>query len=284
MDEIDYDHQKGGESSKPKYTLKFTQEDNKAGALLEESSFTILFPSYREKYLQKNFPMIAGMFKTTWGIKCTLSLVDGTMTVKTTRKTWDPFSIIKARDLLTLLSRSVPFQQASRVMEDGQECDIIRIKGLVKNKSRFVKRRARLIGPDGGTLRALELLTGCFILVQGNTVAVVGSPSGLETVRQVVTDCMNNIHPVYHIKALMIKRELSKLPEMESEDWSRFLPAFKAKNVKSRKPHKQRTTSTYTPFPPTQTERAEDKKYRSGEAFVGLAKGKLRRGKDDGKQ
>jgi ribosomal RNA assembly protein len=36
------------------------------------------------------------------------------MTVKTTRKTFDPAAILKARDLIKLLSRSVPVQQVIR--------------------------------------------------------------------------------------------------------------------------------------------------------------------------
>ncbi|KAJ0046537.1 hypothetical protein Pint_05018 [Pistacia integerrima] len=322
------------------------------GGLLEVSSFSTLFPQYREKYLQQAWPMVKGALKE-YGVSCELNLVEGSMTVSTTRKTRDPYIIVKARDLIRLLSRSVPAPQseivvgilvvlstlslsmtaspqqpcfglglllkvathpsltacghndtflrskvvlflvlfnflqslllhnvffdlltftmvevAIKILNDEVQCDIIKIGNLVRNKERFVKRRQHLVGPNSSTLKALEILTGCYILVQGNTVAAMGSFKGLKQVRKIVEDCIQNkMHPVYHIKILMMKKELEKDPTLANENWDRFLPKFKKKNVKQKKV-KSKEKKPYTPFPPPPQPSKVDKLLESGEYFL----------------
>ena len=248
----------------------FTAEQNTGGTFSEESSFATLFPKYRETYLKASWPMITRALERH-GIACTLDLVEGSMTVKTTRKTFDPAGILNARDLIKLLARSVPAPQAVKILEDGMACDVIKIRGLVRNKERFVKRRQRILGPNGSTLKALELLTQTYILVQGNTVSVMGSYKSLKGVRRVIEDCMANIHPIYHIKELMIKRELAKDPELANENWDRFLPHFKKRNLSKRRvPHKvtDKSKKTYTPFPPPHEKSKVDLQMESGEYFL----------------
>jgi ribosomal RNA assembly protein len=272
----------------------FQAEDNKAGAFLEESSFATLFPKYRENYLREVWSAVTKALDTH-GVACTLDLIHGSMSVRTTRKTYDPYIILKARDMIKLLARGVAINQAMKILDDSMACDIIKIGNLVRNKDRFVKRRQRIIGPDGSTLKAIELLTQCYVLVQGSTVSVMGPYKSLKEVRRIVLDCMKNIHPIYRIKELMIRRELAKDPKLANESWDRFLPQFRKRHLKtsektakknekiSSKIEAQKNAGVpeeeiaknikpikkvYTPFPPAQQPRKVDLQLESGEYFL----------------
>ncbi|KAA3676197.1 ribosomal RNA assembly protein [Paragonimus westermani] len=114
-------------------------------------------------------------------IRAEVDLAESSMEVRTTPKTYDPFIILKARDVIRLLARSVPFEQAIRVLQDDMFADIIEIN--LANRERFLKRRNRLIGYEGETLKALELSTNCYIVIQGKTVSVIGHYEDLKQVR-----------------------------------------------------------------------------------------------------
>ncbi|KAJ6648796.1 KRR1 small subunit processome component like [Pseudolycoriella hygida] len=258
---------------------EFKPENNPHG-LLEESSFATLFPKYRENYLREYWPLVQKTLEE-YKLKAELDLIEGSMVVKTTRKTWDPYIIVKARDMIKLMARSVPYEQARRVLEDEIGCDIIKIGNLVRKKEKFVKRRQRLIGPNGATLKSIELLTDCYVLVQGTTVSALGPYKGLQQVREIVIDTMENVHPIYNIKALMIKRELMNDPNLKNEDWSRFLPKFKNKNISNRKkPKNNKKKKEYTPFPPPMPLSKIDKELETGEFFLKESEKKARRNKE----
>jgi ribosomal RNA assembly protein len=76
----------------------FTKEES-SGPFLEESSFMTLFPKYRERYLKDSWPLVTKALDKN-GITATLDLVEGSMTVKTTRKvrTHDPVAGGYGRD------------------------------------------------------------------------------------------------------------------------------------------------------------------------------------------
>jgi ribosomal RNA assembly protein len=100
----------------------------------------------------------------------------------------------------------------------------------------------------------------------------MGPYKGLKEIRRIIEDCMANIHPIYHIKELMIKRELQKDPELAGESWDRFLPHFKKRNLSKRRvPLKvtDKSKKVYTPFPPPQEKSKVDLQIESGEYFLG---------------
>lgn len=232
-------------------------------SFLEKSSFEVMFPKHREKYIRETEEYIKKAFARN-KLAVSIDYHELILKVETTQHTRDPYSIMQGRDCLKVLSRGVPLEKSVKVFEEGVMCDIIQINVFTRNKEIFVKRRERLLGPSGNTIKSLELLTDCYILPYGNTVTAIGHYKNLKEVRRVVIRCMENIHPIYEIKRLMIKRELEKDPNLKGESWDRYLPQYKKTHSKKRKPVIEKTERKM--FPAIE-ERKDDKEMMTGEYF-----------------
>lgn len=69
-------------------------------------------PNYYNAFIRIDWSVLIFCTYLCWITICSIDgQVEGSMTVSTTRKTRDPYIIVKARDLMKLLSRSVPAPQ-----------------------------------------------------------------------------------------------------------------------------------------------------------------------------
>lgn len=74
-------------------------------------------PNIQRFTFSHNIAMLLSV--TAQGIRAELDVVEGSMSVATTRKTYDPYVVLKARDVIRLLARSVPYEQVCRISPVG---------------------------------------------------------------------------------------------------------------------------------------------------------------------
>jgi len=194
-----------------------------SGSLVIKSKFSVIFPKYQEKNLAEKWFIIRRVLRFHH-LETILNLKKGVIEISTTDKTIDPYSIISGRDFIKLISRGVPIHQAAKIFNVNVFCDIIKISNFTSNKKVFLNRRKKLIGHNGSTVKAIEMLTKSYILVQGNTVSCIGNCKNIKTCRKIIEDCMKNIHPFVHIRGLIIKKKLLKNPVLKNKSWDIFLP------------------------------------------------------------
>ncbi|TBU07039.1 Krr1/Pno1-like rRNA processing protein [Hamiltosporidium tvaerminnensis] len=244
--------------------VEFNEKDFKHN-FLEQSEFTVMWPRYREEYLKTNEKLLQEKLQE---IKLSLDInySERYFTVSTTNKTRDPYIIIKGRDMLKLIARGMNLNEASLILKDGFTSEIIVPKELKKEV--FLKRKARLVGPNDVTLKALRMLTDCHIVLQTDTISIVGPFKGVTQVVSVVDSCFyENIHPVYLIKKLITFKELQNDKSKKDLDWNIYFPQIKAKKQKNRKSKiDKREKNDKMPLPPPKSNL--DKLIETGEYFL----------------
>jgi ribosomal RNA assembly protein len=234
-------------------------ETNFKHAFLETSTFSVLFTKQRLNYLKS----VESFIKKACDMKKIAYTVDYdqlTMEVSTTNNTRDPYIIVKANDMIQLLGKGVLLEHAVKVLQDDIFSEIIPIHLINSSEKTFERRKARISNPK--TIKALELLTKSNILIAGKTACIVGDYKGINDAKNVIVSCFENIHPVFEIKKLMIKRKLEK--DNVDGEWDRFMP--KIEKTHSNKKTKSRQSGGG--MPENIRDRKEDIQMKTGEYYT----------------
>jgi len=239
------------------------------GKFVEKSEFKDKYPKYLMKYISESLPIMKEVLKT-YGIKIGNDDKNNELSVETTDETWDPYSIVKARQFIELVCRSLPVERAQEVFHDDNTSAILKIKGLCAEKV-FQKRRSRVMGPDDSTLDMLERMLKVWVRVTGGTVAIVGSYRGVEQARRFVNEVMKGALPTDQLKELELKLSLMQDQAAQDQDWSHALPSVKknaAAKRREKKKAKVRRERDYNPLPPAPLESKLDATLEDGKFFL----------------
>lgn len=97
----------------------------------------------------------------------------------------DPSVVLSVMDFVSAVGRGFSPEKAFMVLDDDWYLEVIDIREYVGKKPNHVARmRARVIGTKGKTRRLFEELTGAYISVYGNTIAIIGDTLQLDVARR----------------------------------------------------------------------------------------------------
>ena len=97
----------------------------------------------------------------------------------------DPVRALKGPDVVKAIGRGFAPRDAFRLLEEEMAMfDVIDIAAASRNKNDLQRQKGRLIGEDGRTRELMEELSGATVVIYGSTLAAIGAPREVETVRQ----------------------------------------------------------------------------------------------------
>ncbi len=109
------------------------------------------------------------------GLKLKINSKSGDVRVVETENC-DPAMILKLRDIVRAIGRGFAPQKAYQLLDEDAVLAVFDIRDFTGKRSKDVRRiRSRVIGSDGKTRRLIETIGEVSMVVQGNSVALIGN-------------------------------------------------------------------------------------------------------------
>ena len=126
---------------------------------------------------------------------------EGEVMIHDDEETADPLMALKIIDVIKAIGRGFAPDRATRLFDDDEYLEVVDLKEFVGGRNNQLSRiRGRIIGKDGKTRQIIEDLTGVYVTIYGNTVALIGNSVSLPVAKHAVELLLNGSEhaTVYH--------------------------------------------------------------------------------------
>ena len=140
------------------------------------------------------------MLQRISGIKIDVD-TEGEVLIHDEAETADPLMALKIIDVVKAIGRGFAPDRATRLFDDDEYLEVVDLKEFVGGRNNQLSRiRGRIIGKDGKTRQIIEDLTGVYMTIYGNTVALIGNSVSLPVAKHAVELLLNGSEhaTVYH--------------------------------------------------------------------------------------
>ncbi len=140
------------------------------------------------------------MLQRISGIKIDVD-TEGEVMIYDDAETADPLMALKIIDVVKAIGRGFAPDRATRLFDDDEYLEVVDLKEFVGGRNNQLSRiRGRIIGKDGKTRQIIEDLTGVYVTIYGNTVALIGNSVSLPVAKHAVELLLNGSEhaTVYH--------------------------------------------------------------------------------------
>ena len=140
------------------------------------------------------------MLQNISGIKIEVD-TEGEVLIHDDAETADPLMALKIIDVIKAIGRGFAPDRATRLFDDDEYLEVVDLKEFVGGRNNQLSRvRGRIIGKDGKTRKIIEDLTGVYVTIYGNTVALIGNSVSLPVAKHAVELLLNGSEhaTVYH--------------------------------------------------------------------------------------
>ena len=141
----------------------------------------------------------------------------GVVVIRAKDSSVDPLAILKAKDVVTAISRGFSPEKAFRLFDEDMILDILDLRELFgKSDSDIQRIKGRIIGRDGKSRRIIEEITRADLCIYGHTIGMVGNYDAVSLAREGIEMLIKGRqHPTVYQHLRNRRREIKKKEKIE---------------------------------------------------------------------